>query len=142
MNEPKIWSLEELTRDSETSRELFRKQRLDEPLALYSEFFNDFIPVFGRIIDRLPRLAEDAIDPEAMPDLVREGDSLTAFRYLAAPPVSEDDLKTLAETTLSATALRSNPGGGPPCPGHRSAHYRPASFSVDQGRSGSHAPRA
>ena len=109
MNEPKSWSLEELTSDSETSRELFRKQRLDEPLALYSEFFNDFIPVFGRIIDRLPRLAEDAIDPETMPDLVREGDSLIAFRYLAAPPVSEDDLKTLAETTLSATALRSNP---------------------------------
>ena len=43
-----------------------------------------------------------------MPDLVRQGDSLTAFRYLAAPPVSEDDLKTLAESTLSATALRSN----------------------------------
>ena len=109
MNEPKSWSLEELTSDSETSRELFRKQRLDEPLALYSEFFNDFVPVFGRIIDRLPRLAGDSIDPEAMPDLVQEGDSLTAFRYLAAPPVSEDDLKTLAETTLSATALRSNP---------------------------------
>lgn len=30
----------------------------------------------------------------------------TAFRYLAAPPVSEDDLKTLAETTLSPAALR------------------------------------
>ena len=32
----------------------------------------------------------------------------TAFRYLAAPPISEDDLKTLAETTLSPKAL-SNP---------------------------------
>ena len=67
------------------------------------------MPVFGRIIDQLPTLAEDSIVPEAMPDVVREGDSLTAFRYLAAPPVSEDDLKTLAETTLSATALRSDP---------------------------------
>ena len=43
-----------------------------------------------------------------MPDLVREGDSLTAFRYLAAPPISEDDLKTLAGSTLSATALRNS----------------------------------
>lgn len=43
-----------------------------------------------------------------MAELVRDGDVRTAFRYLAAPPVSEDDLKTLAETTLSATALRSD----------------------------------
>lgn len=42
-----------------------------------------------------------------MAELVRDDDLRTAFRYLAAPPVSEDDLKTLAETTLSATALRS-----------------------------------
>lgn len=54
-------------------------------------------------------LAKDSADPEAMPDLVGRADDLTAFRYLAAPPVSEDDLKTLAETTLSASALRSNP---------------------------------
>ena len=33
----------------------------------------------------------------------------TALRYLAAPPVSDDDLKTLAETKLSASALRSTP---------------------------------
>ena len=32
----------------------------------------------------------------------------TAFRYLAAPPISEDDLKILAKTTLSQKAL-SNP---------------------------------
>jgi len=43
-----------------------------------------------------------------MPDLVREENSLTAFRYLAAPPISEDDLKTLAGSTLSATALRNS----------------------------------
>ena len=41
-----------------------------------------------------------------MAELVGNRNVRTAFRYLAAPPVSEDDLKTLAETTLSATALR------------------------------------
>jgi hypothetical protein len=40
--------------------------------------------------------------------MVRDKDDRTAFRYLAAPPISEDDLKTLAETTLSATALQRN----------------------------------
>lgn len=109
MKEPRRWTREELASDSGISRESFRKQRLDEPLALYSEFFNAFVPIFGRIIGRLPRLMKDSADPEAMPDLVRKADDLTAFRYLAAPPVSEDDLKTLAETTLSASALRSGP---------------------------------
>lgn len=41
--------------------------------------------------------------------MVRDKDRRTAFRYLAAPPISEDDLKTLAETTLSASALTQNP---------------------------------
>ena len=35
MRAPRSWTLEELTNDSGRSRELFRQQRLDEPLALY-----------------------------------------------------------------------------------------------------------
>lgn len=81
---------------------------MDEPLELYSEFFETFAPIFSNIIDQLPALSEDPVDPDTMAELVRDGDVRTAFRYLAAPPVSEDDLKTLAETTLSATALRSD----------------------------------
>lgn len=98
----------ELTSDTETAKTLFRQQRLDEPLELYSQFFETFAPIFSNIIDRLPALSEDPVDPDTMAELVRDGDVRTAFRYLAAPPVSEDDLKTLAETTLSATALRSD----------------------------------
>lgn len=58
MSEPKSWTRAELTNDAEVSRALFRKQRLDEGLALYSEFFNNFVPIFRRIIDRLPSLIE------------------------------------------------------------------------------------
>lgn len=57
----------------------------------------------------MPGLAAPDVDPEAVVDLVRDGDVRTAFRYLAAPPISEDDLKTLAETTLSASALQNDP---------------------------------
>ena len=51
-------------------------------------------------------MAAGRIDAGMMADLVRDDEVRTAFRYLTAPPVSEDDLKTLAETTLSASALR------------------------------------
>lgn len=79
MKEPRRWAREELAIDSGISKESFRKQRLDEPLALYSEFFNAFVPIFGWIIGQLPRLMKDSADPEAMPDPVREADDLTAF---------------------------------------------------------------
>lgn len=42
-------------------------------------------------------------------DLMADGDSRRAFCYLTAPPISEDDLKTLAEASLAASVLRANP---------------------------------
>ena len=57
----------------------------------------------------MPDLSVPDVAPETVVGLVRDGDIRTAFRYLAAPPISEDDLKTLADTTLSASALRNDP---------------------------------
>jgi hypothetical protein len=71
--------------------------------------FGIFAPIFRELIDNLPNLQADELDPELLPELVRNTDKRTAFRYMAAPPVSDDDLKTLAETTLSTKALRVNP---------------------------------
>ena len=88
------------------AKDLFRESRLDEPLALYSQFFSTFAPIFGDIIDQLPTLASPTADPAELAELVATADARTAFRYLAAPPVSEDDLKTLAETTLAPSTLR------------------------------------
>ena len=106
MNEPKTWTLAELEADSRRARELFRQTRLDEPLGLYSQFFDAFIPIFEGLIDRLPDLVSASLEPSEVAGLVATADARTAFRYLAAPPVSEDDLKTLAETTLAPSALR------------------------------------
>lgn len=108
MNEPRHWTASELARDVEEAKTGFRRQRLHEPLDVYSRFFRMFAPIFADVIDRLPALLENPCDPNVVGDLVGDGDVRTAFRYLAAPPVSEDDLKTLAETTLSAAALRSD----------------------------------
>ena len=110
MREPRIWTPAELADDAETARTLFRRQRLDEPLALYSRFFDVFVPVFATLVDRLPSLADGSLGPERIAHLIGERDMRTAFRYLSAPPVSEDDLKTLADTTLSAAALRGDAG--------------------------------
>jgi hypothetical protein len=48
------------------------------------------------------------VDQELLATIVSTEEARIAFRYLAAPPISDDDLKTLAATTLSATALRTD----------------------------------
>ena len=108
MNDPRRWTASELTRDVEQAKAEFRRRRLHEPLDVYSRFFRTFAPIFADVIDRLPALIRNPCDPAVVGEFVRDGDVRTAFRYLAAPPVSEDDLKTLAETTLSAATLRSD----------------------------------
>ena len=106
MTEPKAWSLADLTKDAAAATNRFRRSRLNEPLEQYSRFFETFTPIFSDLIDRLPSLTEEADVRNTMADLVDDDDVRTGFRYLSAPPISEDDLKILADTTLAANALR------------------------------------
>jgi hypothetical protein len=102
---PRQWTLAELTADATRSAAAFRRQRLDEPLALYSRFFKAFCPVFGRLVRQLPSLIRDG---QCLPEVLDTPEARAAFRYLAAPPISEDDLKSLAESRLSPKQLRTN----------------------------------
>lgn len=76
MVEPKQWTLAELTRDAEAAKTLFRRRRLDEPLQLYSAFFDTFKRVFGELIDQLPALGNDPVDANAIADVVHDPDFL------------------------------------------------------------------
>ena len=109
MIEPRRWTLAELERDAEEATSLFREERLKESLNQYSDFFEHFSTVFRELVDRLPALAHAENSAHAIIEILSEDDARTALRYLAAPLVSDDDLKTLAETKLSATALRNTP---------------------------------
>ncbi len=78
---------------------------------VYSDFFEAFVPVFADLIDnKLPILAatENPVDQELLASIASDKQARIAFRYLAAPPISDDDLRTLAESTLSARALRTD----------------------------------
>ena len=100
------WTAEQLIADAGEAEAAFRRERLDEPLGRYSEFFNAFVPVFQDLIPDLLSLAKDDPSGKKLIGMISGPDRLTAFRYLAAPPISEDDLKTLAESTLSQRALK------------------------------------
>lgn len=113
MSDPRTWTPAELASDAEKAKAIFRRRRLSEPRGPYSTFFKSFAPIVADMVDRLPSLTSD-VEPDAdtVADIIANDELRTAFRYLAAPPISEDDLKTLAETNLSIKALyqrRSDP---------------------------------
>ena len=109
MAEPIQWTAQPLGEDATRSRERFRTARLEETLELYTQFFDAFVPIFDRLIDQIEQLAEHELDPEVLAEVMGDDDTKMAFRYLTAPPISEDDLKTLADAKLSPTALRREP---------------------------------
>lgn len=110
MPDPYRWSYDELVALAREAIERFRTDRTSEP-RIYAEFFENFVSVFRDLIDHaLPSLAETLaeVDRELLAGIVSDEDARTAFRYLAAPPISDDDLRTLAASRLSPAALRTD----------------------------------
>lgn len=87
--------------------ELFRKERMEEPLEDYLEAFDFYQGYVEELLENTVDLAQ--LDNQAL-EVLTDPNLLEAFRYLAAPPISEDDLKVLAEApSLAKGALRKRP---------------------------------
>src|SRR5687768_10256447 len=108
---PRRWTEAKLRSDAAAAREIFRNERLLEPLDLYKQFFDAFARIFHELINKLPDLAADPVDAELVADLIDGRNAQKAFRYLTAPPISEDDLETVADAVLSPSRLRTDVDG-------------------------------
>jgi hypothetical protein len=82
--------------------ELFREQRMAEPLEDYLEHFQEVRSTVEKLLDetvdlsRLPTRAVHILSDRSLQE---------AVRYLAGPPISADDLKVVADAKLSPSAL-------------------------------------
>src|SRR5262249_7129709 len=56
--------------------------------------------------DKMPNVFSDPVDPELLSKLVKGRDRKKTFRYITKPPISEDDLKTLADTKYGPLVLK------------------------------------
>lgn len=107
MVEAPFWSRERLEEDRLKAVALFRSERLQEPLG-------DYLGEFDRYRQRVEKLLESTadlsdLDTHAL-DVLSGPDLLDTFRYLAAPPISEDDLAVLADVaSLAKGQLRKKP---------------------------------
>ena len=100
LNAPE-WTAEELDADRNRAIEVFRDRRMEEPLEQYLEAFDRY----QGVVEDLLETTVDLSDVGKLAGLTTDHDLLEAFRYLSGPPISEDDLKTLAEAVLTPRRL-------------------------------------
>jgi hypothetical protein len=104
---PPRWTPEQLGTDRRIAIEDFRRKRMEEPLEVYLEAFDQRQAAFEDLLETtvdLTQLADQALSILTDPRLFE------TLRYVSGPPVSEDDLKTLADVnTLSPRKLRASP---------------------------------
>ena len=100
------WTGEEFEAQRKTAIELFRVERMQEPLKVYLDAFDSYRVSVMRLLEATADFRQLT---DAAAQVLGDDDLLEALRYSAGPPISEDDLKELAETSLAPSRLRSDP---------------------------------
>lgn len=103
---PPLWTSAELEAARQTAIAVFREERMGEPLEKYLRAFDEYRATVQELLEAtvdLSQLSDQALDVLTNPNL------LEAVRYLAGPPISTDDLRTLSEASLAPSRLRSDP---------------------------------
>src|SRR5262245_37010848 len=103
---PPRWTADQFEASRLTAIARFREERMQEPLEEYLESFEAVRASVEDLLEATVDLSQ--IGDEAVRVLTNPG-LLEAVRYLAGPPISEDDLKTLAEASLGPTRLKADP---------------------------------
>lgn len=105
--QPPSWTEAELEEARLEAVERFRRERLGEPLEDYLTYFDRFAAAGDEFLQRTDDLAHLL---ENAADVLADADLLFVFRYLTGPPMSEDDLKAVADVkSLTATKLAKRP---------------------------------
>lgn len=104
--DPPRWTSAEFDQQAANALEAFRERRRRESVEEYPRLFDEYATRVERLMNEtgnLSELSNDAIE------ILADSDLLETFRYVAAPPISEDDLKSLADASLAASRLREDP---------------------------------
>ncbi len=103
-----VWTDDQLEADRQHAIALFRRERLEEPLEEYLDQYDKVQDAIENLLETTVDLAQ--IERNAL-TILTEARLREGFRYLAGPPISEDDLQTLADVpSLAIGQLRKDPG--------------------------------
>lgn len=93
-----VWDSARLESDRLAAIDVFRRERMTEPLEQYVEAFDDHRAAVEDLLEQTVDLSQLA-DPPV--DVLTDQALLDAVRYLAGPPLSADDLKVIATCRAS-----------------------------------------
>jgi hypothetical protein len=104
---PPQWTPEQLEADRLAAEDIFRTERMEEPLEEYLTHFETVQGVLENLIEATVDLEQ--LDEQAV-TVLSDAELLDGVRYLTGPPISMDDLKTLVESrSLTPQALAADP---------------------------------
>jgi hypothetical protein len=105
---PPRWTTEELAESVATASAQFRNERLSVSDS-WETHYNQARSKFELLFSKLSDLAPAAIDDKILSDAFGGGLG-EAFRYLAGPPISDDDLQVIADVdSIAPGVLKKNP---------------------------------
>jgi XamI restriction endonuclease len=106
-NWPVRWTHEELAADAERSAALFRQQRL-AVTTTWTTHYQQAADKFERLLAQLQPATPALLSEQAIANVFHDGLG-EALRYLAGPPISDDDLQVIAQVdSLSPGKLSSD----------------------------------
>lgn len=103
---PAVWSDEELAEQAQKSLDAFVDRRLQEPRDRYLLHLAQRRAAIFRLFKMLSDVDPQSPDPDMVRTIMFDPALLGALRYVAGPPVSEDDLGVLV--TRSTARLTKN----------------------------------
>ena len=106
---PGEWTENEILEDTKIAIAFFRDTRTSEPLEAWVEEVEKRKEEFTKLINNHGIANPNNFSVENLPAIIEDG-LFDALRYLSGPPISTDDLKTIAElTSVSPNRLLANP---------------------------------
>lgn len=104
--EPPRWTESEFEEHLALSATEFREERIREPVEQYREVFDGYAARIRALLAGTDCLTDWA---DALEMILSDDVGLDALRYIAGPPISADDLRTLAQASLAPSRLRDDP---------------------------------
>jgi hypothetical protein len=109
---PPVWDDAALAEHAQTALEAFVDRRLAEPAARYVEHLNARKQALRKLFRLLTPINPNKPDISVVRDILLDKELLSALRYVAGPPISEDDLGVLVTRStarVTKTAIKTDP---------------------------------
>lgn len=108
---PTVWGDEELAEHAQQSIDAFVDRRLKEPRERYTEHLHQRQNAIFKVFKILADVDPQHPDPEIVRTILLDDDLKSALRYVAGPPISDDDLSVLvtrSTASVTKTQLRTD----------------------------------